>query len=156
MAYRDTSLISLEFPNGYSSTPGAFNACIVDGPTVSGIRRGMAQSHCATTTPSSDGNIWITKSPGKIIDPGNMSTTVLFDLTSDDELLFIEQAAGTFRFLYPLTGTETTGPILSWSGFVTESGLNNSAISDGEDARLTMPLTIELSGAPTYTAPVTP
>jgi len=169
MSNRDASRINIRFfeqdtaPAGTSAPLGSVDAtsdvlaCVTDGPTWSGITRGDVETTCSNTTLDGWGNRIRTFRPGKIVDFGTITFTVDWD--PDDTYggrefaAFMDGRAGDLLIEFPAADGETTGPILTLTGYCNKFTPSGTVLSDDAGARQVAELVYRIN-AFEVTAPV--
>lgn len=169
MSNRDTSRIRIQFfeqtttPVGSGAAPDPVNAgsdvyaCVTDGPNWSGFTRGDVETTCSETTLDAWGNLIRTHRSGKVVDLGTISFTVDWD--PDDQYggrefaAFMDGRTGDLLVHFPAEGSETTGPILTLSGYCNSFTPSGTVLSDDEGARSTAELVFKINSMD-VTAPV--
>jgi hypothetical protein len=164
MSNRDTSLIRVKFflQNVDPSSPGTDTGsdvyvCLVDGPNWSGLTRGDVETTCSETTLDDWGNLIRTFRAGKLVDLGTVTLTVDWD--ADDSYggrefaAFMDGRTGDLLIEFPAASGETTGPIVTLTGYCNSFTPSGTVLSDEDSARSTAELVYKLN-AIAYTAPV--
>lgn len=164
MSNRDTSLIRVKFflQNVDPSVPGTDTGsdvyvCLVDGPNWSGFTRGDVETTCSETTLDDWGNLIRTFRAGKLVDLGTVTLTVDWD--ADDSYggrefaAFMDGRTGDLLIEFPAASGETTGPIVTLTGYCNSFTPSGTVLSDDDSARSTAELVYKLN-AVSYTAPV--
>jgi hypothetical protein len=164
MSNRDTSLIRVKFflQNVDPSSPGTDTGsdvyvCLVDGPNWSGLTRGDVETTCSETTLDDWGNLIRTFRAGKLVDLGTVTLTVDWD--ADDSYggrefaAFMDGRTGDLLIEFPAASGETTGPIITLTGYCNSFTPSGTVLSDEDSARSTAELVYKLN-AIAYTAPV--
>jgi len=164
MSNRDTSLIRVKFflQNVDPSSPGTDTGsdvyvCLVDGPNWSGLTRGDVETTCSETTLDDWGNLIRTFRAGKLVDLGTVTLTVDWD--ADDAYggrefaAFMDGRTGDLLIEFPAASGETTGPIVTLTGYCNSFTPSGTVLSDDDSARSTAELVYKLN-AVSYTAPV--
>ena len=164
MSNRDTSLIRVKFflQNVDPSSPGTDTGsdvyvCLVDGPNWSGLTRGDVETTCSETTLDDWGNLIRTFRAGKLVDLGTVTLTVDWD--ADDSYggrefaAFMDGRTGDLLIEFPAASGETTGPIVTLTGYCNSFTPSGTVLSDDDSARSTAELVYKLN-AVSYTAPV--
>ena len=164
MSNRDTSLIRVKFflQNVDPSSPGTDTGsdvyvCLVDGPNWSGFTRGDVETTCSETTLDDWGNLIRTFRPGNLVDLGTVTLTVDWD--ADDSYggrefaAFMDGRTGDLLIEFPAASGETTGPIVTLTGYCNSFTPSGTVLSDDDSARSTAELVYKLN-AIAYTEPV--
>jgi hypothetical protein len=164
MSNRDTSLIRVKFflQNVDPSVPGTDTGsdvyvCLVDGPNWSGFTRGDVETTCSETTLDDWGNLIRTFRAGKLVDLGTVTLTVDWD--ADDSYggrefaAFMDGRTGDLLLEFPAASGETTGPIITLTGYCNSFTPAGTVLSEDDSARSTAELVYKLN-AVSYTAPV--
>lgn len=164
MSNRDTSLIRVKFflQNVDPSAPGTdagsdVYVCLVDGPNWSGFTRGDVETTCSETTLDDWGNLIRTFRPGNLVDLGTVTLTVDWD--ADDSYggrefaAFMDGRTGDLLLEFPAASGETTGPIITLTGYCNSFTPAGTVLSEDDSARSTAELVYKLN-AVSYTAPV--
>lgn len=164
MSNRDTSLIRVKFflQNVDPSVPGTDTGsdvyvCLVDGPNWSGFTRGDVETTCSETTLDDWGNLIRTFRAGKLVDLGTVTLTVDWD--ADDSYggrefaAFMDGRTGDLLIEFPAASGETTGPIITLTGYCNSFTPSGTVLSEDDSARSTAELVYKLN-AIACTAPV--
>ena len=168
MSNRDTSLIRVKFflQNVDPSSPGTDTGsdvyvCLVDGPNWSGLTRGDVETTCSETTLDDWGNLIRTFRAGKLVDLGTVTLTVDWDPVEGADgsyggrefAAFMDGRTGDLLIEFPAASGETTGPIVTLTGYCNSFTPSGTVLSDDDSARSTAELVYKLN-AVSYTAPV--
>jgi hypothetical protein len=169
MSNRDASRIKVKFfeqdttPTGTDSGPGSVDpnsdvyACVTDGPTWSGFKRGDVETTCSNTTLDGWGNLIRAFRAGKMVDLGTITFTVDWD--PDDQYggrefaAFMDGRSGNLLVEFPASTGETTGPIITLNGYCNSFTPKGTVLSDDQNARSLAELTYRINSI-SFTAPV--
>lgn len=162
MADRDAARIKLKFPDmdydasGAVDSASAFYVCIFEGPTWSGFTKPATQTTCSSDTLDSWGNIIHTYRGGTIIDNGTLTFGVDWDITDTnggkEYGAFMSRVSGNFLVELPANIGETTGPVITIPGEITDFTPQGQVLGTGDDARFAASIVLQISGAISFTA----
>jgi hypothetical protein len=158
---RDTSRATITFPNldytGSGTIAGTFEACVFSGPTWSGFSKPETEITCSADTEDVWGNLIRTFRSGTMVDLGTLNFMIDWDIENttggDAYGAFMSTPGGDFIFTLPPEGGETSGPIITIPGIITNFTPQGEVISEGENSRLLADITLKISGALSFTAP---
>jgi len=164
---RDASRIRLKFPliddagDGTPTTSTDTYVCVTGNFSWSGFSRGSTSADCSETTLDTWGNLVKTYLADKTIDMGSIT----FDIDWSPDAVttaggrmfaaFKSGQNGTWTVTFPkVLGTESAGPIYTFSGHVTNFNPQTNVMGTGDDARARATITIKISGDLTLTPAV--
>ena len=151
-----TTDIDGDDPEG--TAPESPNLCLVNAPTFSGLTKGSVETTC-TETPVDDWcNLWRVFESNGVVDPGNMTINVDWDINSVASAELVEAVVRdienrNYRFNFPESKLFSTGPKLQYTGHCVGATQAMPILSEG-NTRLTRQLTFKLSGDYVKTAGV--
>jgi hypothetical protein len=164
MADRDASRIKLKYPNldydgdGAVDSASAFYPCIFGGPNWSGFTKTAVNTTCSNTTRDDWDNIIKTYRSGRVIDMGTLTFDIDWDpnLVSTEESLilaaFYDGRTGNYQVEIPKEGSEDEGPIITIPGVQTNFTPGGTVLAEGDEARLSASVTIQIAGPIVITA----
>jgi hypothetical protein len=169
MSNRDASRVKIRFflqdttpsgtgPGDGSTVSGSNSyACVTDGPSWSGITRGDVETTCSNTTLDGWGNLIRTFRSGKIVELGTLTFTVDWDPLDSyggrEFAAFMDGRTGSLSLEFPPNTGETTGPIITISGYCNKFTPKGMILADGNDAREVAELVYKMNSL-TFTAAV--
>jgi hypothetical protein len=116
-------------------------ACVIAGPTWSGVTRGDVETTCSESGLDVWGNLPRKHRPGKIVDYGTVTFTVEWDI--DDQYggrefaTVMDGRVGNLIFYFPPEGSQTTGPTLTINGYCNRFTPAGSVLADDAASKLT-------------------
>jgi hypothetical protein len=165
---RDASRIRVQFfaqdtdPTGSGPameavTPGSDSyVCVFDGPTWSGFTRGDVETTCTETALDGWGNLVRKYRPGMMIDFGTITFTVDWDPDNQyggrEFAAFMDGRVGDLKLYFPPEGNETTGPILTLTGYCNNFTPAGTVLTDDNASRSSAQLVYKLNNI-SVTAP---
>ena len=162
MADRDAARVVIGFPDmdydgdGTVDSSSGFNPCVFDGPTWSGFDKPATQTTGSCDTADAWGNIIRTYRGGTIIDNGTLTMGVDWDITDTDGGkvygAFMSRVTGNFTVTLPANVGESTGPIITIPGVLTNFTPQGTVLGTGDEARWAAQIVIQISGAISFTA----
>jgi hypothetical protein len=164
MADRDAARVVLGFPDmdydgdGAVDVASGFDVCIFDGPTWSGFDKPATETTATCDALDAWGNIIRTYRGGTIIDNGTLTMGVDWDITDTDGGkeygAFMSRVSGNFTVSLPANIGETTGPVITIPGVITNFTPQGTVLGTGDEARWAASIVLQISGALTFTAAV--
>jgi len=161
-APRDTSRATITFPDldltGSGTVGGGFEACVFSGPTWSGFSKPETEITCSGDAEDVWGNLIRTFRSGTMVDLGTLNFMIDWDIDNttggDAYGAFMSTPGGSFVIQLPAETGETTGPIITIPGIITNFAPQGEVISEGDESRLLADITLKITGALSFTAPV--
>lgn len=159
---RDTSRATITFPDvditGSGTIEGGFEACVYSGPTWSGFSKPETEITCSGDAEDVWGNLIRTFRNGTMVNLGTLNFMIDWDIDNvtggDAYGAFMSTPQGNYVIQLPLESGESAGPIITIPGLITNFTPQGELVSEGENSRLLADITLKISGAISFTAPV--
>ena len=162
MADRDAARIKLKFPDmdydpsGVVDSTTAFYCFIFEGPSWSGFDKPATMTTTTADALDSWGNIVQTYRGGTVIDYGTLTMGVDWDIDNtnggDEYGAFMSRITGNFLVELPANIGESTGPVFTVPGVITNFTPQGSVLGTGDEARFAASIALQISGAISFTA----
>ena len=125
-----------------NTDPGSDSfACVISGPTWSGITRGDVETTCTETGLDGWGNLIKKHRPGKLVDFGTITFGVEWDLDTAyggrEFATVMDGRVGNLVLYFPPEGSQTTGPTITLNGYCNRFTPAGTALSDDTGSKLT-------------------
>jgi hypothetical protein len=160
---RDASRVRIQLPtiddtgDGTPTASTDTHVCLTGNFSWTGFSRQPVRSDCSENTLDAFGNLVAAFQAGKEIDMGSIS----FDADWSPDALtttggrlyaaFKSGLTGDYKFKFPKAVGETTGPIITIPGFVTNFNPMTNVMGNGDESRSRCNLTIKIAGDITIT-----
>jgi len=157
---RDASRIRLKLPDididqDGSAADDANSAfvCVTGNVSWSGFKRQSIKTTCTETPVDGWGNIVHTYRAGKFVDMGTLTFDVDWDPDTEDLIngAFRMNLNKNYEVHFPAEVGETTGPVLTLPGHITDMTPMTEALTEGDGARSRATMILKLAGDWTIT-----